>query len=255
MKKVLMFVFCVYVLLTSSCSQSIDAPATEETYSVESTSVQSSTSLSTTVMSTTTTAYTFEEYIPEYEIDQTILNVTFEDIYNLCEEWTGVDLDELVQNTDDNTMVCVEQDGYRILYIPDYSRYLDSLYCVIPGTDSLLYYPEEYEFHIIRRICINGLAIDEFEDDYWAKVDYCKNYEYFMEEERILEESDFSNGCVYSYLDVCRRYYVYCISNNCVVSFSHSLNQPDNSDFITYLEVCDIVGLPTSSEMTDAIEA
>ena len=94
MKKVIVLGLCATVLLASSCSQSIDAPMIENISSVETTSTQRSTSLSTTSVASTTTAYTFEEYIPEYELDQTFLNVTFDDVYNLCEELTGVDLEE-----------------------------------------------------------------------------------------------------------------------------------------------------------------
>jgi len=251
MKKIVGFGLCITLLLASSCSQPTVVPDTEVTSSVEASAVQTSTSISAT--STTTTEFTYEAYIPEYDIDQTFLNVTFEDVYNLCEEWTGVDLDELVQTVEDNTMICVDQDGYSILYIADYSKYLDTLYCVIPGSDSLLYYPEEYEFHILRRICINGFIIDELEDDYWAKVDCCKNYDYFVEEERILEESNLTYGYFYSCRDEFLKYFAYYISNNCVIDYYHSLNNPDNSDFITYLEICDRLGLPTSSEMTDEI--
>ena len=84
------YLCCELVVLKRRKNQPINTiPATEES-SVSTSSIPSTTSSSTTVA--TTTEYTYEEYIPEYDIDQTVLNVNFEDIYDLCEAWTGVDL-------------------------------------------------------------------------------------------------------------------------------------------------------------------
>lgn len=250
MKRFSVLVLCLAILMVTACEPMNTIPATEES-SVSTSSIPSTTSSSTTVA--TTTEYTFEEYIPEYDIDQTVLNVNFEDIYDLCEAWTGVDLDELVETTENNTMIYFDQEGFRITYIPDYSQYLESLYMVEPESGALLYYPEEYELHILRRLCINGFAIDEFEDDYWAEIEYCKAYDYYSDETCILTESDLVNGYFYSYEELTCSYYTYYVSDNCVLNYYHSLNQPDISDFTSYIEVCELTGLPTCSEMTEAI--
>ena len=243
MRRLLAVILLLSVIISASCNRT---DVTEETSSVEHTTVQTSETVSTTAA--TTTEFTYEAYIPEYDIDQTFLNVTFEDVYNLCEEWTGVDLDELVQNSEDNSIIVVEQDGLKIEYIADYPKYLDMI-C----RPEYNYRPEEHQLHTLRRIYINGLAINEYEDEYWAKFSYCQDYDFYSDEGRILDESDLSNGYFYSYSDDIHKYFVHYISNNCVVSYEHSMNGTDNSDFITYLEICDRTGLPTSSEMIDAI--
>ena len=245
MKRVFLL-FIVSLLMMTACSNTSISATTEESCSVENTTVQSSQSISTTV--TTTTEFTYEAYIPEYEIDQAFINVTFEDVYNLCEEWTGVDLDEMVQNSEDNTIIVVEQDGLKIEYIADYPKYLEMI-C----RPEYYYHPEEFQLHIIRRLFINGLAINEYEDEYWAKVEYCQSLDFVYDDCSMLENSDPTNGYVFSYEEEFLCYHSYYISGNCVLNFSHSLNYPDNSYFVTYLDVCDSLGLPTSSEMTDAI--
>ena len=243
----------IFSLMITSCSRLNVIPTSVDTSSFTNSIVSSSTNSS--FATTTTTDFSLEEYIPEYVVNQTFLNVTFEDVFYLCEERAGVDLDELAQNSVYNGTVSVYQDNLEIVYIPDYSVFLESVCRTDPDSGISLYSPEEYEYHILRRIYINGLAIDEFEDDYWAKVEYCKAYDYFIEDCRVLDESNLFNGYYYSYRENCLKYAAYYVSNNCVVYYTHSLNQPDNSDFITYLEICDRSGLPTSSEMTDAIVA
>ena len=69
MKKIIVLGLCVSILLATSCSQTSTSATTEESCSVENTTVQSSQSISTTA--TTTTEFTYEEYIPEYDVDQT----------------------------------------------------------------------------------------------------------------------------------------------------------------------------------------
>ena len=246
MKKNIVLGLCVSILLATSCSQTSTSATTEESCSVENTTVQSSQSIST--IATTTTEFTYEEYIPAYDVDQTFLNVTFEDVYNLCEEWTGVDLDELVQNSEDNTIIVVEQDGLKIEYIADYPKYLEMI-C----RPEYYYHPEEFQLHIIRSLYINGLFINEFENDYWAKFQYCQSFDFYSDEGCILVESDLTSGYFYSYIEDIQKYFGYHISNNVVLHYEHSMNRTDNSDFITYLEICDRTGLPTSSEMIDAI--
>ena len=246
MKKIIVLGLCVSILMATSCSQTSTSATTEESCSVENTTVHSSQSISTTA--TTTTEFTYEEYIPAYDVDQTFLNVTFEDVYNLCEEWTGVDFDELVQNTDDNTVIYFEKDGYKVHYIADYSRYIN-LICLSDNS----YHPEEYEYHIIRSLYINGLFINEFENDYWAKFQYCQNFDFYSDEGCILVESDLTSGYFYSYIEDIQKYFGYHISNNVVLHYEHSMNRTDNSDFITYLEICNRFGLPTSIEMIDEI--
>lgn len=248
MKRIIVAFLIMTMLLATACGRVGVDTITEETSSVETFVVPTVTRTSEAV-----TTATFEEYSIEYDIDQTYLNVSFEDIYNLCEEWAGVDFENLVQNAADNTILSVNANGYDIVYIHDYSDYLEMMTRPDDATGDSLYQPEEYEYHILRRIYVNGLFISEFEDNYWAEVAYCKAYDSCSEEYGVLDESDLNSGYFYSYRELTREYCAFYISNNCRLSYSHSLNQSDNSEYISYLEICELTGLPTCSEMTEAI--
>ncbi len=248
MKRIIASGLLLSCILISSCGRFDSAPTSEETGSIETAFV-----IPSYTRNRETSATTFEEYSIEYDIDQTYLNVSFEDIYNLCEEWAGVDFENLVQNAADNTILSVNANGYDIVYIHDYSDYLEMMTRPDDATGDSLYQPEEYEYHILRRIYVNGLFISEFEDNYWAEVAYCKAYDSCSEEYGVLDESDLNSGYFYSYRELTREYCAFYISNNCRLSYSHSLNQSDNSEYISYLEICELTGLPTCSEMTEAI--
>ena len=244
-----LLVFCL--MLVTSCNQVDVTNDSHGTLNTQGGPPRNTGTIATS-SSTVDTSYSIE-----YDIDQTFLNVTFEDVYNLCEELTGVDLDDLVESEPDHVMRRVTTECYDVLYIPDFSAYLD----MMTEPDDLGYVNydvQEYEYHIKRRLIINDFLFDEFEDDYWADVNYSMILDTAFDNDSIMDESEYLNGFAFmrdeSY-SFCEVFYANYISDCCLMNYYYSSNQNSTDNYEVYLELCDYLGLPTSSEMTDAILA
>ena len=192
-------------------------------------------------------------YSIEYDLETGVLGFSFDDVYCMCEELLQDDLDALVQSNPDEPTYRKTTDEYDVIYIPDYSVYLD--YMTEPDELGYVnYFPEEYEFHITRGIRINGVFVEEFEDGYWAEVCYCRDVDYVLENNTVMTESDYLNGSLFSYDDqTTERFYANYISERCTFNYSCSLIHSDNEDYIIYLNLCERLNIPTCSEMTDEI--
>ena len=190
MKRIIASGLLLSCILISSCGRFDSPPTSEETGSIETAFV-----IPSYTRNRETSATTFEEYSIEYDIDQTYLNVSFEDVYSYCEELSGVDFDDWVQNeSDNNTVLTLNRDGIEIMYIHDYSTFLDLNTTPDDVTGYSDYYPEEYEYHITRRLMINGVYFDEFEDDHWALVDFSKMIGAAEDESAIMEETEYADN-------------------------------------------------------------
>lgn len=196
MKRIIASGLLLSCILISSCGRFDSAPTSEETGSIETAFV-----IPSYTRNRETSATTFGEYSIEYDINQTYLNFTFDNACDFCEELSGVDLDEWVQNESDNTILTLNQNGIEIMYIHDYSAFLDLVTTPDDVTGYQDYYPEDYEYHITRRLMINGVYFDDFEDDYWALVDFCKIIDAAEDKDSVMEESEFAEGYCYSLVE------------------------------------------------------
>ena len=251
MKRIIASGLLLSCILISSCGRFDSAPTSEETGSIETAFV-----IPSYTRNRETSATTFEEYSIEYDIDQTYLNVSFEDVYSYCEELSGVDFDDWVQNeSDNNTVLTLNRDGIEIMYIHDYSAFLDLNTTPDDVTGYSDYYPEEYEYHITRRLMINGVYFDEFEDDHWALVDFSKIIDAAEDKDSVMEETEFAEGYCYSLVESSTNtmFYANYVSGNCVMSYSYSYNHADCESYDFYLDICETLGLPACSEMTEEI--
>ena len=250
MKRIIVAFLIMTMLLATACGRVGVDTITEETSSVETFVVPTVTRTSEAV-----TTATFEEYSIEYDINQTYLNFTFDNACDFCEELSGVDLDEWVQNESDNTILILNQNGIEIMYIHDYSAFLDLVTTPDDVTGYQDYYPEDYEYHITRRLMINGVYFDDFEDDYWTLVDFCKIIDAAEDKDSVMEESEFAEGYCYSLVESSTNtmFYANYVSGNCVMSYSYSYNHADCESYDFYLDICETLGLPACSEMTEEI--
>lgn len=247
MKKIIGTVLCLSLLMTTSCYHK-DAVSTTDTIRSDAAvrTTEETSTVYTFTQSSITMDSTSEEYVIEYDIDNAYINASFEQAFELCEEWTGLDLEAMVQETDDKMWISVDQDGYDITYISDYPAYLYMLQHNWGG-----YYAQDYEYHIVRSIFVNGIFVHEMEDEYWAEVMYCRYYDGLSAEGLILEESDPESGYFYWYDN--EEYAALYLSGNCITDYSHSLCSINDDDVDAYLDMCETLGLPTSVEMTDAL--
>lgn len=251
MKKALVRGWLICLTLVTSCNLNSDYHKTEE--SISSSEIDSSRASCTT--SVLEASITPTCYSSNYDIDSDYLHVSFGDAYSLCEELTGGDFNDLVQSEPDRVVYRVETDEYDIVYIPDYSAYLDMM--TEPDNQGYVYiFPTETEYHIKRSVSINGFLFSEFEDDYWAEVNYSTHMDLAFEHDSFMDESDYLKGYAFLYdeSDVYSTIYYACyITDCCFIKYCYWFNSPDVENYQVYLEVCEELGLPTCSEMTEAI--
>ena len=106
------------------------------------------------------------------------------------------------------------------------------------------------------RDSINGFLFSEFEDDYWAEVNYSMHMDLAFEHDSFMDESDYLKGYAFLYdeSDVYSTIYYACyITDCCFIKYCYWFNSPDVENYQVYLEVCEELGVPTCSEMTEAI--
>lgn len=259
-KRILSCLIVFSILLVTSCNliNTGAVSTSEESQPTYSSIMQSSFATSDPTQTTAVTSYSIG-----YTINTGNFNVSFEDILNLCEEITGINLDELA-HSEYGLVHTIEQDDYHIKYIDNYRLLLNRLTQPDEVTGTVYDSPEDYELHISRRIIINDFIFDELDDEYWAEVYYSKILDRAFENDSISDESRYEMGYFFWYNDVyltSKIFYADYISGGCVMWYEHiinpgntNVNQTSNENYAVYLELCDRLGLPTSSEMTEEVE-
>lgn len=229
------------MIFATSCSIDDTVPSNE-----------GETSLSEFDTSTTTS------YSIGYDFNTNNFNVAFEDVYDFCCEITDTDLNEFSRSDYGTNVHMVDQGDYDIQYINNYRAYLNYESRPDPETGEIWYFPEDYEYHITRCISFNNsFYFYEFDDGYWAEVNFSRALDQGYEYNGIINETLYPNG--YCFMDyglssMRRMFYSYYVSGNCIMIYRYDfVNGRDNTDYEVYLALCDQFGLPTCPEITEEI--
>ena len=228
MKRVLI-VLMVMVLLMSSCHTPIEVVSGTESGSETEEAVA-------TIFPSVDEAYyatqtTESFYIEDYNVNHISIDYDFDEIMEL-----------LILHTENDRL------RYKVLYDEDYSELLDEM--IIEAS----YIPEDYDYHIIRRIKLGDIYLYEFDDLDWSESCFRSFYETDLKSGRGTIYNNVDDGCFFTddknTLDSFSSVY---LVDECVICFGYSYNNGTIEDYQIYLDICEELGLPTCDEVTEEI--
>jgi hypothetical protein len=138
----------------------------------------------------------------------------------------------------------------NLAYYPDYSNELRDR--AATGILSL-----EYERHIERSFSLNETHLDiyEYDSEEWAEFGFSYNLNSILEDNYYssIDRHESEGYYFVFYDDYYDHYEVYYLVGNCIIHYSFSLNNGTDVMHTTYMNICDELGLPISSEMVAEI--
>ncbi|MBR5387593.1 MAG: hypothetical protein IKS48_11520 [Eubacterium sp.] len=220
-------------------------------------------SVSENAESLLTTIDTQDTQIPDYSIGFLNVSLSFDELLDAYMELYGINSDEMASVLS-NYSTYVSSDS-RFFYAADYQSFLEDATRPVtariddeePQSDPIvMYYPMEYEYHITRKLYIEGIDFVEFEGDNWAEECFRCEVEATMNSNTFLSSSSTENGYCFA-LDDSRpndvSFYAYYYVENYTINYSFNLNSDDVNGYSNYLERCDELGLPTCDQITEMI--
>jgi len=149
-----------------------------------------------------------------------------------------------------------DQDGKHIVYISDFSAFLEDMTETDPISGEQGYYPFDYEYHILKRLKIDGICINEYESESWAECGYRAFVDQAITLDIELDDSSSSNGYCFTILTEesgLNTFRVVYWVGRYTISYSYSINRANTDDYNNYLNYCELLELPTSNQMTSVI--
>lgn len=197
--------------------------------------------------------------IPDYIVEKLDITYTFEDLVTTFFEMYDVNI------SDDYSVFhnYESQDG-RLIYIGDYTDLIDYYAQPVIGrisdsTDNAsaaVHTPNEYEYHIMHRLYVDGLGINVFDDEYWAEECFRSCVNSAIVDGSILDDNLFEDGYCFI-LDesdpTYREFYAYYYIGDYMIDYLYIVGYEDVEHYTRYLEICEELGLPTSDQVTNEV--
>lgn len=250
MKKCCFIIIVLSLTLSASCSNGNDSdlicsdPATQET-------IIPDLSITTSADAETTSAVLSDYPIEPLSVDMSFFETT-EGINNTL----GIDVETVIEDNPGMSQYSFEQFGHFIVYTQDYQVLLTTLLAEDPITGEQYYYPNEYDYHRLRKLKIDQISINEYESSYWSEYEYRWITDSSIGSNCELGDSSPTNGYCFFYdttiPDQCMFYAAYLIDNY-TINYAYSFSHGDVNEYRTYLDFCDSLGLPTSDQMNEII--
>lgn len=260
MKKAIVFIIIVSLLI-SGCQlaegkiEASDSAADELIVTADPVTTSNSIDTEPSETSVITQAPTSEviaetSFPSNYDFVPMDLDYDFEDVMNICSDYTGVE----ISNYSSDVINTIDVNDHHILYIPDYVQHLNDLIEISPegAADDL----PECEYHVLRAMSVDGICIYEFDDAYWAGVSYSIFVESAVSSNIETIDSSYLDGYCFAYdtsIQNVRRYIVRCYFGNCILAYDYNVNTGHTNEYEKYLELCNVLGLPTSDQITDIV--
>lgn len=251
----------ICVLSFSSCSNNGKTNITKEDIEYTSSTVLESSeatasmpiemSDSTIVMVTSETAVT----VPFYDISPLVVDMSFADSFDGINTVLGIDIESNIP-VDYGWSFSFDQSGHHIVYTDDFQAFVDWSEETDPATGYQNYYPLEEEYHQVSRLMIDNFAIEKYESDYWAERAYRSNVDYVNSQGTETTDSSRSDGYCFTIFQsgpYSSIFYAHYLVGNYTVSYFYVFDRSDTNEYLDYLNYCEIIGLPISSQMTEAI--
>lgn len=257
-KKIATIILCVFSF--SSCanhniimtSEDIDYSSSTVIDGFES-AVTVHTNLSnTTTITEVTDATSIASF---YEISSLDVDMSFADSFDGIQCVLGIDIASNIPD-DYDWSFSFDQLGHHIVYVDDYQEFINWSEETDPATGYQNYYPLEEEYHQISRLMIDNFAIEKFDSDYWAERAYRSNVDYVNSQGIETPDSSRSDGYCFTMIQsgqYSRIFYAHYLVGNYTISYFYVFDRSDTNEYLNYVDYCENIGLPTSSQMTESI--
>lgn len=246
MKKCCFIIIVLSLTLSASCSNGNDPdlicsdPATQETI------------IPDLAITTSADAETTSAVLSDYPIEPLSVDMSFFETTEGINNTLGIDVETVIEDNPGMSQYSFEQFGHFIVYTQDYQVLLTTLLAEDPITGEQYYYPNEYDYHRLRRLKIDQISINEYESSYWSEYEYRWITDSSIGSNFELGDSSPTNGYCFFYdttiPDQCMFYAAYLIDNY-TINYAYSFSHGDVNEYRTYLDFCDSLGLPTSDQM------
>lgn len=237
-------IICLMIICAVELSSCVTQPTTEATLIPQRPGIE-----------TQTIVVTPTPYIVNWTSSPLGIDATFDDILSYIETEFDFSADMLIQDNPERIGYTVDRNGHHILYIPDFSEQLVHMTTPDPVTGITSYYPEEYEYHIIRRIKIDELCIDELENETWAMEEYCITADQILYGNDPMDGSLIYEGCFFDNTEdnTGRFFHAGYYFGEISICYSFSFNHESADNYNVYRSMCEEFGLPTCQEITEEI--
>ena len=186
-----------------------------------------------------------------YDCEPMDLDYSFEEIMNVWSDYIGVGM-SYHNNSDDSYFY--HENEHEIQYISDYRAHLGNLVEISPsGADTSI---PETDRHIIRTFMIDGIWLAEYDDDYWAEASYQSDLNYAMTLETTKIYGSYSDGYYFVYDDSESQYIIFLSRyywGRYSINFKYCLNSGRPENYAFYIELCNVLDLPTCDDITQII--
>ena len=194
--------------------------------------------------------------VPYYEVNSLENEISLVESIEALGNILGIDIESNRPSDGAEYGFSFDQDGKHIVYISDFSAFLEDMTETDPVSGEQGYYPLDYEYHILKRLKIDGICINEYESESWAECGYRAFVDQAISLDIELDDSSSSDGYCFTILSEesgLNTFRVVYWVGQYTVSYSYSINRADTEDYNNYLDFCEILQLPTSDQMTSEI--
>ena len=229
-----------------SIPQSSESFIVSEASSVSELSVVVSTGESTTIESTNQTLV-----LNDFDVNSLDIDMSFMESWDGIRDRLGIDIASFVPEDGYEYAFSFSDSNHNCVYVEDYQGYL-----IDDGSrGDVDFSSTEDETHVLNGLKIDGIVIKRYDSTYWAEYAYRAAVNAAITYAVELDESSYNDGyCLVEYVMTgWRSYNSYYLINDYVISYSFSFNNPIASEYIKYLDFCEILGLPTSDHITEVI--
>lgn len=190
----------------------------------------------------------------DYELRPLDVDATFSDVVDDWNYLLGIEIDSL--EGIDNPNFYINVSDSNIDYIRDYSLYLESI--TRPDSEGVAgFTPEECDYHKTRSLIVDRFCLIEFDSVEWAETYYRNCIDDAIDNDEELSCSEHENGFCFVIDEPgssIRRFYAYYYWANYTMSYCYSFEGSDRlENYQHYIELCELIGLPTCDQVTDEI--
>ncbi len=194
--------------------------------------------------------------VPFYEVNSLENHISLLESIEDIGEVLGIDIESNRPSDCAEHGFSFDQDGQHIVYIYDFSAFLEDMTETDPISGEQGYYPLDYEYHILKRLKIDGICINEYESESWAECGYRAFVDQAISLDIELVDSSSSDGYCFTILTEesgLKTFRVVYWIGQYTISYSYSITRADTEDYNNYLDFCELLELPTSDQMTSEI--
>jgi hypothetical protein len=194
--------------------------------------------------------------VPFYEVNPLENDISLMDSIEDIGEILGIDIESNCPSGSVESGYSFDQNGQHIVYIFDFSVFLEDMTETDPISGVQGYYPFDYEYHILKRLKIDGICINEYESESWAECGFRAFVDQAISLDIELDDSSSQDGYCFTILTEesgLKTFRVVYWVGRYTISYSYSINRADTDNYNNYLDYCELLELPTSDQMTSEI--